>query len=86
MTDTTYNGWTNYATWRLNLELFDDFDTVGYQTDTYGLSEVLKEFAETTITNDEGNNSLAIDYALVFLSDVNWHEIAARLIDDAATA
>ena len=23
MTDTTYNGWTNYATWRVNLEIFD---------------------------------------------------------------
>ena len=22
-TDNTYNGWTNYATWRVNLELFD---------------------------------------------------------------
>ena len=21
--DTTYNGWTNYATWRVNLELLD---------------------------------------------------------------
>lgn len=31
MTDDTYNGWTNYATWRVNLEMFDgmsprDFD------------------------------------------------------------
>ena len=23
MTDKTYNGWTNYATWRVNLEWFD---------------------------------------------------------------
>jgi len=23
MTDTTYNGWSNYATWRINLEIFD---------------------------------------------------------------
>ena len=23
MTDNTYNGWTNYATWRVNLEIFD---------------------------------------------------------------
>ena len=22
-TDLTYNGWTNYATWRINLELWD---------------------------------------------------------------
>ena len=23
MTTTTYNGWTNYATWRVHLEIFD---------------------------------------------------------------
>ena len=23
MSDKTYNGWTNYATWRVNLEMFD---------------------------------------------------------------
>ena len=22
-TDNTYNGWSNYATWRVNLEIFD---------------------------------------------------------------
>lgn len=24
MTDTTYNGWRNYATWRVNLEMIDE--------------------------------------------------------------
>jgi len=37
MTTTTYNGWTNYATWRVNLELFDNFITDGYPTNTYEL-------------------------------------------------
>jgi len=26
MSDTTYNGWSNYATWRINLEVFDGMD------------------------------------------------------------
>ena len=26
MNDKTYNGWTNYATWRVNLEIFDGMD------------------------------------------------------------
>ena len=26
MNDTKYNGWTNYATWRVNLEIFDGMD------------------------------------------------------------
>ena len=29
MTDTKYNGWTNYATWRVNLEMFDGFEPDG---------------------------------------------------------
>ena len=24
--DTRYNGWTNYATWRVYLEIFSDFE------------------------------------------------------------
>ena len=26
MDNKTYNGWFNYATWRINLEIFDGFD------------------------------------------------------------
>ena len=26
MSDNTYEGWTNYATWRINLELLSDYD------------------------------------------------------------
>ena len=32
-TNTTYNGWTNYATWRVNLEIFDGFDPYDYFSD-----------------------------------------------------
>ena len=27
MENKTYNGWTNYATWRINLELLDGYET-----------------------------------------------------------
>ena len=26
MTDNSYNGWRNYETWRVNLEVFDGMD------------------------------------------------------------
>jgi len=29
-TDNKYNGWTNYETWRVNLEIFDNFDISDY--------------------------------------------------------
>ena len=67
-TDNKYNGWTNYATWRVNLEMFDG-------SDSYYTEEGAREFVEEIIyeTTDEG---IARDYALAFLSDVNWYEIA----------
>jgi len=29
-----YNGWTNYATWRVNLEIFDGIRSVGHGVET----------------------------------------------------
>ena len=92
MSNEKYNGWTNYATWRINLEIFDDtsLDDFGGIEDkvdpdlvcAYTLGEALKERAEYYIelSSDKG---LARDYALAFLSDVNWHEIAEHMIEDA---
>ena len=77
----TYNGWTNYATWRVNLEVFDGLspaDITGERNPSiYDLSQALKSQAEELV---EGND-LATDYALAFLSDVNWAEIARSMID-----
>lgn len=77
----TYNGWTNYATWRVNLEIFDGQDPEGFDLtqDAYDLGRDLKAYAEELIeaTSEQG---LARDYALAFLSDVNWREIAKHLI------
>lgn len=73
MTDTKYNGWTNYATWRVNLEIFDGMDFDHYPTD-----DELREYAETVINEDATYNSLAHSYAMAFLSDVNWSEIASH--------
>ena len=83
----TYNGWTNYATWRVNLEIFDGFtpyDVMGNDSpDAYDLSHGLKDWAEEIIYNDTPEG-LARDYALAFLSDVNWREIAKHMIADYA--
>ena len=89
--NTKHNGWTNYATWRVNLEIFD---AIGIEDFSGGdpefepelvcpvhLAEALKERAEYYIecSSDEG---LARDYAMAFLSDVNWYEIANHMIED----
>lgn len=86
MSETTYNGWANYATWRVNLELFDGQtieDIFGYQEeDAYLLGKMLKDRAEEYV-EDTSVEGIARDYAYAFLSDVNWHEIAEHMIEDA---
>ena len=85
MSKANYNGWTNYATWRVNLEIFDGQDPEGFDLtqDAYYLGKDLKAYAEDLIveTSSEG---LARDYALAFLSDVNWTEIAEHVIENYA--
>lgn len=85
MTANTYNGWTNYATWRINLEIFDgtsledmswdDFD------DAFELGQRVQEYAEEVVFTSNDAYSLAESYARAFMSDVNWTEIASALIE-----
>ena len=86
MTDKTYNGWANYATWRVMLEIFDGPD-MGVLFDltlpVEQLRHVLQDYVEGHIhESGGGNGNLAVDYALAFISDVNWYEIAEHLIED----
>jgi len=86
MKETKYNGWTNYATWRVNLEIFDGFEPDKYYsafdpTNVANLAGSLQEYAEEVIFDcAEVPNGLARDYAMAFLSDVNWYEIADHMI------
>ena len=90
MKNDTYNGWTNYATWRVNLEIFDGLDPTSYFSafdpeDVSGLADSLKQYAEEVIFEcSEVPDGLARDYAFAFLSEVNWYEIAEHLIADYA--
>jgi len=78
MENTKHNGWTNYATWRVNLEVFDGVPFIeDFEGDTYELADYLKECAEEYIT--EQSRDLALSYALAFLSNVNWYEIASSM-------
>ena len=87
MTDNTYNGWTNYATWRINLEIFDGFNPIedwGLERETLTESELaalLREDAEELV-NESAPEGLALNYAMSFLSEVNWHEIASHMMED----
>ena len=72
--DQKYNGWTNYATWRVNLEIFDGMPEEDFEIFKY--ADNCKSYAEDIIES-QSEEGLVRDYAMAFLADVNWHEIAA---------
>ena len=89
----TYNGWTNYETWRVNLEMLDgmtleDFgmyiteDDVPDDRDEMvdALSHHLAEYVCEMVEQDA--KGFALDLALSFLAKVDWTEIADHIMDD----
>lgn len=72
-----YNGWANYATWRVMLEMFDGYDPEGSPV----TAEYCEELAEDIISTD-CPAGLALDYARAFLSNVDWREIADHINAD----
>jgi hypothetical protein len=88
-----YNGWTNYETWRIQLEVIDgmtleDFGYDLHEVDTddvanvESLAENVGELVHEVVTRDVPEG-LALDLALSFLDRVDWMEIAEHLIADA---
>lgn len=90
MSDKTYNGWTNYQTWRVNLEMLDGIDPneMGWRvSDPYDLAKILTEYCIDILesynpTYKRTDNNLVLSFALAFLSEVNWLEIANHMIED----
>jgi hypothetical protein len=87
MTDTKYNGWTNYATWRVNLEWFDGlscYDLTGAKSfeDPAEFCNILQSYVESVMADDVEESSIAYQYALAFIADVNWYELAQHLLEE----
>lgn len=74
-----YNGWSNYATWRVNLEILGDIEF-----DEHVSADYLKEITEDCVFSgrDFSGFSLVKDYALAFLSQVNYFEIAHHVNEE----
>ena len=78
MSNEKYNGWTNDATWRIMLEIFDGFEPPLED------EEITAEFCEDYVyqlLEMDNDNTLALSYAEAFVNDVNWYEIAEHLND-----
>lgn len=88
-----YNGWGNYETWCINLEMFDGmtpedfgFDKHELDTDDYAsvekLGMALEMYACEIVEQDA--KGFALDLAHRFLAKVYWDEIASHMIYDYA--
>jgi len=86
-----YNGWSNYETWRINLEILDgmtvedfgydqheldDDDTSGVERLSMTLEQYVCEIVEQEATG------FALDLAHQFLARVDWEEIAEHMVYD----
>ncbi len=89
-----YNGWANYATWRINLELLSDPDW----SDTFeihmeeeredaicAISKDLAEYVDDYIDHalhGSHDESLVQGWARAFADDCNYWEIAKHIYDE----
>lgn len=75
------NGWTNYATWRINLEILSDMEF-----DEQVSADYLEDLVEDCVfTNAVVKDCLAADYARAFIAQVNFYEIAESINEELQT-
>jgi hypothetical protein len=87
MADTKYNGWTNKATWLVNLWLTNEQSTSEEMSSIardfmtkHHVADALREYVESILPELDGFASDLMTYSL---DSVNWVEIAEHAIEDA---
>jgi hypothetical protein len=86
MFNNTYNGWTNRATWLVNLWMDEDqginfhwYEQALAASSAYELSQTIQYFYVDYMPEQHG---LYSDLMCTVLAEVNWCEIAEFLIDN----
>ena len=73
------NGWTNYETWLVNLEMGLTDDSHAFESRNLDdLIVELRDYAEHVLESD---NILATNFANVILSKVDWNDIAESVLE-----
>jgi len=86
-----YNGWANYETWRVHLEMLD-----GMTAEDFGISASdVEDDRSATVSRLAGSleefvyeatdaqaSGFALDLAHSFLGSVDWYEIADHFVTD----
>ena len=86
MKSTSPHGWTNFATWRVYVRVFDNFDLddwhKGQAEPSVSLQDYLHAVAlEHIETHIE--SALVRDFAFEMFGYVNWQELADHVLDMA---
>ena len=78
MNDKKCNGWSNYATWKVNAEILSDMD---FSHVTY---DYLEEIVEHHVFGDYTgkNNRLMYEFAQAFIAQVDFRELAEHINAD----
>jgi catabolite regulation protein CreA len=92
-----YNGWTNYATWLVNLHfdnldftdevdvgVFDDMDADGIRCHVASLIQYYVESYLDEVVDT--NNCFVQDIMNSTINHVDWHDIADHYVDDIQDA
>jgi hypothetical protein len=83
-----YNGWTNWETWKVNLEILDGLDASDLnienytQDEYYEAGQVIEEWVSESIGHEFTSDGFVRGIVSGFMSDVNWSELAKGIIDE----
>jgi hypothetical protein len=79
MNNKEYNGWVNYATWRVNSDFFSCDQDYPKDYNNFTTAELLEGHVYELTFMDISTDTIAAEYAQDFLADVDWHELAETL-------
>ena len=82
MNKNEYNGWANYPTWRVNLEILGDMQWVESEIEILS-PEMLEVYVENIVFEQySGHFGLMEDYARAFLANVDYREIYESIMEN----
>ena len=82
-TENTYNGWSTYETWLVNIWLTNDPSTYTAARETAADgARALREWVEDWATETVPPSSLTADLIGAALAEVDWDEITESLLEE----
>jgi hypothetical protein len=83
MSDRTYNGWRNFETWRVYLELFDGDSRPNATAES--VREEVREFVDSHLPSEVrfgAARGILQGWIECFLAEVDWEEVASSIREE----